>query len=252
MKKLIMFAAMLAAVGMVAGCFTSATAYTETKHADGSVTVSKVKVIGTGDKASQVAADGLFADGTQEDLGAGVKTASANQKSSGVDGTINALGSLMSIMAQFMANGQQYRVGVGTPAASTMTDSSTDSVSAPAQRTTSVVLSGKVVSATVPVTISGDGISVVILGNRSTCSLCRSLWGGLDVAAWSAALCGANVIDADAQAAPDTYAKLRPQGAFSYPLVLVYEAGQLKGQFSGRGLTQAALTEKVKSMTTCK
>ena len=117
MKKLIMFAAMLAAVGMVAGCFTSATAYTETKHADGSVTVSKVKVIGTGDKASQVAADGLFADGTQEDLGAGVKTASANQKSSGVDGTINALGSLMGIMAQFMANGQQYRVGVGTPAA---------------------------------------------------------------------------------------------------------------------------------------
>ena len=116
MKKLIMFAAMLAAVGMVAGCFTSATAYTETKHADGSVTVSKVKVIGTGDKASQVAADGPFADGTQEDLGAGVKTASANQQSSGVDGTINALGSLMSIMAQFMANGQQYRVGVGTPA----------------------------------------------------------------------------------------------------------------------------------------
>jgi len=67
----------------------------------------------------------------------------------------------------------------------------------------------------------------------------------------SAALCGANVIDADAQAAPDTYAKLRPQGAFSYPLVLVYEGGQLKGQFSGRGLTQAALTEKVKGLTSC-
>jgi len=108
------------------------------------------------------------------------------------------------------------------------------------------------VSATVPATISGDGISVVVLGNRSTCGYCQSLWGGLDVAALSAALCGANVIDADAQAAPETYAKLRPQGAFSYPLVLVYEAGQLKGQFSGRGLTQATLTEKVKSLTTCK
>jgi hypothetical protein len=59
------------------------------------------------------------------------------------------------------------------------------------------------------------------------------------------------VIDADAQAAPDTYAKLRPQGAFSYPLVLVYEGGQLKGQFSGRGLTQAALAEKVKGLTSC-
>ncbi|MFA7121540.1 MAG: hypothetical protein WC277_08650, partial [Bacilli bacterium] len=104
----------------------------------------------------------------------------------------------------------------------------------------------------VPATISGDGISVVVLGNRSTCGYCQSLWGGLDVAALSAALCGANVIDADAQAAPDTYAKLRPQGAFSYPLVLVYEAGQLQGQFSGRGLTQAALVEKVKAMTSCK
>ena len=110
---------------------------------------------------------------------------------------------------------------------------------------------GSAVSATVPATISGDGISVVVLGNRSTCGYCQSLWGGLDVAALSAALCGANVIDADAQAAPDTYAKLRPQGAFSYPLVLVYEGGQLKGQFSGRGLTQAALAEKVKSMTSC-
>jgi len=115
MKKMMMGAAVLAACGMVAGCFTSATAYTETKHADGSVTVSRVNVIGTGDKASEIAAEGLFADGTQDDLGAGVKTASASQTSTGIDGTVNALGSLMSIMAQFMANGQQYRVGVGTP-----------------------------------------------------------------------------------------------------------------------------------------
>ena len=102
MKKLISVAAMLAAVGMVAGCFTSATAYTETKHADGSVTVSKVKVIGTGDKASQVAADGLFADGTQEDLGAGVKTASANQKSTGIDGTLKGVGDLLGGIAAVM------------------------------------------------------------------------------------------------------------------------------------------------------
>ena len=102
MKKMMMFAAMLAAVGMVAGCFTSATAYTETKHADGSVTVSKVKVIGTGDKASQVAADGLFADGTQDDLGAGVKTASANQKSTGIDGTLQGVGDLLGGIAAVM------------------------------------------------------------------------------------------------------------------------------------------------------
>jgi len=102
MKKLISVAAMLAAVGMVAGCFTSATAYTETKHADGSVTVSRVNVIGTGDKASQVAADGLFADGTQEDLGAGVKTASANQKSTGIDGTLQGVGDLLGGIAAVM------------------------------------------------------------------------------------------------------------------------------------------------------
>ena len=105
MKKMMMFAAALTACMMMmtaAGCFTSATAYTETKHADGSVTVSKVKVIGTGDKASQVAADGLFADGTQEDLGAGVKTASANQKSTGIDGTLKGVGDLLGGIAAVM------------------------------------------------------------------------------------------------------------------------------------------------------
>ena len=253
MKKLISVAAVLAAVGMLAGCFTSATAYTETTHADGSVTVSKVKVIGTGDKASQIASEGLFADGTADDLGAGVKTASASQTSTGIDGTVNALGGLMVGMAQFMAASQSVpaaKAQIATPVAATA-DATTPNA-APYTFAAATTEGGKAVSATVPVTISGDGISVVILGNRSTCSLCQSLWDRLDVAALSAALCGANVIDADAQAAPETYAKLRPQGAFSYPLVLVYEAGQLKGQFSGRGLTQAALTEKVKSLTTCK
>ena len=261
MKKMMMFAAMLAAVGMIAGCFTSATAYTEKTNPDGTKTVSRVSVIGTGDKASQVAAEGLFADGAADDLGAGVKTASASQQSTGIDGTVNALGGLMVGMAQFMAASQSVpaaKAQIATPVAATAeTDHSTEGFSAspgaaPYTFAAATTEGDKAVSATVPATISGDGISVVILGNRSTCSLCRSLWGRLDVAALSAALCGANVIDADAQAAPETYAKLRPQGAFSYPLVLVYEAGQLKGQFSGRGLTQAALTEKVKSLTTCK
>ena len=240
MKTLISVAAVLAAVGMVAGCFTSATAYTEKTNPDGTKTVSRVSVIGTGDKASQVAAEGLFADGAADDLGAGVKTASANQKSTGIDGTLKGVGDLLGGIAAVM---QAY------PAAGAAQTAAVDGGYTFAAATTE---GGKAVSATVPATISGDGISVVVLGNRSTCGYCQSLWGGLDVAALSAALCGANVIDADAQAAPDTYAKLRPQGAFSYPLVLVYEAGQLRGQFSGRGLTQAALVEKVKSMTSCK
>ena len=102
MKTLISVAAILAACGMVAGCFTSATAYTEKTNPDGTKTVSRVSVIGTGDKASQVAADGLFADGTQEDLGAGVKTASANQKSTGIDGTLKGVGDLLCGIAAVM------------------------------------------------------------------------------------------------------------------------------------------------------
>ena len=248
MKKLMMGAAVLAAVGMVAGCFTSATAYTEKTNPDGTKTVSRVRIVGTGDKTSQIAADGLYADGAVDDLGAGVKKASANQKSTGIDGTLKGVGDLLggiaAVMRAYPAAGTVPAVqpaGVaqtGVPEGYTFAAATTGAASA--------------VSATVPATISGDGISVVVLGNRSTCGYCQSLWGGLDVDVLSGLLCGANVIDADAQAAPETYAKLRPQGAFSYPLVLVYEAGQLQGQFSGRGLTQAALAEKVKAMTSCK
>ena len=109
MKKLISVAAVLAAVGMLAGCFTSATAYTETTHADGSVTVSKVKVIGTGDKASQIASEGLFADGTAEDLGAGVRTASANQQSTGIAESFRAFGDMTGVIAQAIGVG----IGIG-------------------------------------------------------------------------------------------------------------------------------------------
>jgi hypothetical protein len=239
MKKLMMVTAALAACMMVAGCFTSATAYTQKNNPDGTVTVSKVKIIGTGDKASQVAAEGLFADGTEGDLGAGVANANASQQSTGIDGTFKGMGDMFQGMAALLAVMQTP--AVAAPAA----------VSPAAVSPARLLDSAGAVSATVPATISGDGISVVVLGNRSTCGYCQALWGGLDVAALSAALCGANVIDADAQAAPDTYAKLRPQGAFSYPLVLVYEAGQLKGQFSGRGLTQAALAGQVKALTSC-
>ena len=97
-----MFAVCAAMTGMVAGCFTSATAYTEKTNPDGTKTVSRVSVIGTGDKASQVAAEGLFADGAADDLGAGVKTASANQKSTGIDGTLKGVGDLLGGIAAVM------------------------------------------------------------------------------------------------------------------------------------------------------
>ena len=102
MKKLIMFAASLVMVFGVAGCFTSATAHTEKTNPDGTKTVSRVKIIGTGDKASQIAAEGLFADGAADDLGAGVKTASATQKSTGIDGTLKGVGDLLGGIAAVM------------------------------------------------------------------------------------------------------------------------------------------------------
>lgn len=87
------------------GCLTSATAYTEKTAPDGTVTVSKVKIIGTGDKASQVAAEGLFADGGDDALGAGVKTASASQQSTGIDGTLNGLANLLFAVDKLRSGG---------------------------------------------------------------------------------------------------------------------------------------------------
>ena len=241
MKKLISVAAVLAAVGMLAGCFTSATAYTETTHADGSVTVSKVKVIGTGDKASQIASEGLFADGTAEDLGAGVKTASASQTSTGIDGTLAGLGTVLQGMAQFMA--AAHVAGNGTQSASVASE-------AGGAQSISGIVRGP----------SGDrsavsgvgGATVAIIGNRETCAYCRMLWAGIDAAALSDAVCGAAVIDADAAANPEAYQARRPSGAFAYPLIRVYGAdGKLAGEFNGRGLTQAAIIAKVKTLTGC-
>jgi len=241
MKTLISVAAMLAAAGMVAGCFTSATAYTEKTNPDGTKTVSRVKIVGTGDKASQVAAEGLFADGTQEDLGAGVRTASASQTSTGIDGTLAGLGTVLNGMAQFMA--ASHIAGNGTQSASVAPE-------AGQAQSISAIVRGPSVDRS---SVSGvGGATVAIIGNRETCAYCRTLWAGIDAAALSDAVCGAAVIDADAAANPEEYQARRPSGAFGYPLIRVYGAdGKLAGEFSGRGLTQAAIIAKVKTLTGC-
>ena len=113
MKKLMMMFAALAAVGMVAGCFTSATAFTKKTAPDGTVTESRVKIVGTGDKASQIAAEGLFADGASDDLGAGVKTASASQQSTGIKETLEGMGALLGGIGTLVAKTQ----GVPVPSA---------------------------------------------------------------------------------------------------------------------------------------
>ena len=108
MKKAMMFAALAAVVGMVAGCATWAGAHTKkTIHPDGTIVLeSDVSVTGTGDKASQVAAEGLFADGDIDDLGAGVKTAKASQQSTGIKEMLEGMGVLLTGIGQLVAKTQ--------------------------------------------------------------------------------------------------------------------------------------------------
>ena len=238
MKKAMMFAAMAAVAGMTAGCFTKAVAYTKT-NPDGSKE-SRVSIVGTGDKASQIAAEGLFADGAAEDLGAGVKTASASQESTGIQGTLAGMGTLLNGMAQFMAASQ--RLSVAQAAAAT--------ASAPPETVVAITDADSAAPEQKEAkTVPGTGtVTVAILGDRAACSLCRSLWSYLDASALSAALCGASVVDADRTDAPTAFGKYRPSSGFSYPLVRVYDGGTLKGEFVARGLDQASFTAKAKAL----
>ncbi len=121
MKRALFSIMILAAVSVITGCFTSATAYTKKTSADGVVTESKCSIIGTGDKVSQIAADGLFADGTTEDLGAGVKKASASQQSTGIGETLTGMGNLMASMAKVMAASQGGPVVSAPPTTASIT-----------------------------------------------------------------------------------------------------------------------------------
>lgn len=116
--------------------------------------------------------------------------------------------------------------------------------------TTAIVPATLPIASTPKSAISGEGVPLVaILGNRATCPRCVALWDTLDAAALSESLCGASVIDADKTDNPVEYARLRPQSAFAYPLVVVYDAaGKLAGQFDARGMTQAQIAAKVKAL----
>jgi hypothetical protein len=243
MKKLMMMFAALAAVGMVAGCFTSATAYTEKTNPDGTKTVSRVSIIGTGDKASQVAAEGMFADGASDDLGAGVKNASASQQSTGVKETLEGVGSLLGGLGAFMARTQ----GVPVPTIAPVTPDAASVASAPVKgEYDSPIPSGTVAA------LPGTGIGVVVLGNRATCGYCAAFWARMDAKDLAAACCGAVIIDADKTDAPNLYQAFAPADGFNYPLVRVYEGGQLKGEFVSRGDLPDAVFAKIKAFTSCK
>lgn len=149
MKKMLrvvgMLTVMLTVLLMVAGCFTSAGARTKKTIApDGTVMFeSDVKIIGTGDKTSQIAADGLFADGTAEDLGAGVKKASASQQSTGIGETLTGVARLLEAVERIKSVG----AGEKAPAA---TDTSVES-------DTSTALTSTTLPAISEVTYSTDG-----------------------------------------------------------------------------------------------
>ena len=90
MTKVLITTIAIMAIIILSGC-VSAKALTKVKNPDGTQTESSAAVWGWGDKASQLAAEGLFADGTLDDLGAGFKNTSASQESTGVAHTITAL-----------------------------------------------------------------------------------------------------------------------------------------------------------------
>ena len=122
MKKLFSLLMLVAVAAGVSGCLTSAKAYTKKTMPDGTVTESVVKIIGTGDKASEIAADGLFADGADDTLGAGVKNAKAAQQSTGIKETLEGMGSLLGGIGALMAKTQGIPVAAVATTATTVTD----------------------------------------------------------------------------------------------------------------------------------
>ena len=158
MKKLMMFAAMSAVAGMMTGCYTRAVAYTRV-NPDGS-RESKVVITGTGDKASQIAAEGLFADGASDDLGAGVKTASASQQSTGIKETLEGMGVLLTGIGNLVNRAQ------GIPIASSAASGAT--VNADTLEASSETVAAASGYGGIPGT---DGIGVY---GQPTCSRCRA------------------------------------------------------------------------------
>lgn len=102
MKKVLIMTAAITVLAFVNGC-VSAKASTRVKNPDGVQTESSAAVWGWGDKTAQLAAEGLFADGTVEDLGAGFKTTSASQESTGVAQSITALTQLLQAAGEVKA-----------------------------------------------------------------------------------------------------------------------------------------------------
>lgn len=173
MKKLYSLFAIVCALSVLTGCFTKAAAHAKkTVALDGTITLeSDISIIGTGDKASQVAAEGMFADGADDALGAGVKNAKASQQSTGIKETFEGMGAFMGGLGQFMAASQGVPKVAAVKPASGDVEVFTD---------TEVTAAGPTLAALSEVTYSTDGYGGVpgaagegVYG-RPSCSRCRA------------------------------------------------------------------------------
>lgn len=180
MRKLALITMMLVLALAMTGCLTSITAETKKQAPDGSVTTSRVSVFGTGDKVASAAAEGLFADGTDADLGAGVKKASAKQESTGIAETFAGVGTMMAGMAQFFAATQGVKTDgliASTPPKVIPTDpevadgDSDTTLTLPTETATanSGVMKAKIAEA------KATGKPLVILAGNTGCSYCERM-----------------------------------------------------------------------------
>lgn len=96
------YVAVPVAVLLLAGCFSRSVATYEEREG---LKKSTIRLIGTGDKVSEIAAEGLFAD---ED-GAGVSKANASQQSTGIAESFRAFGDMTGVIAQAIGVG----IGIG-------------------------------------------------------------------------------------------------------------------------------------------
>ena len=187
MKQFMSIMAVLCILVFIAGCLTRASAYTKKTLPDGTVTESRSSVIGTGDKASEVAAEGLFADGTDSDLGAGFKNAKASQQSTGIDGSLNSLANLVNALARMKASGAVDSLSVVQPSnseigttkqetASTATAITSTAISFPSENSIAVsaVLTEKIKEAKASLK------PLVVIAGNTGCSICKNLDNKLD------------------------------------------------------------------------
>jgi len=88
--------------------------------------------------------------------------------------------------------------------------------------------------------------AVVVIGDRSTCGLCRALWQPGFEESVETAMPQVDVVDADLIDGTALYNKYRPKGSFLYPLAQVYGAdGKMIGSFVARGMDVEQFTAKV-------